>query len=167
MGVFFSGMEILQVAVKIEENGILFYDQLRVNTRKAELQTAYEYLSGQEKLHKQVFTKMMDNAGKSYTVESYPGEEVAYLKSLADSILFTPDKLKEMAKKANDQEALDMALAFEKDAVLFYTDMERIVRADDRKTVDWVIGQEKSHVKRILDLKAMLAAPKKLQEYGH
>lgn len=166
MAVFFSGIEVLQVAVKIEENGILFYEQLELNTRRAELKTTYEYLAGQEKLHKQAFTKMQESAGKSYTVESYPGEEAAYLKSLADSILFTPDKVAEMAKKANDREALDMALTFEKDSILFYSDMLGIVRRDDRKVVEWVIAQEKSHVKRILDLKKMLASPN-VQDYGH
>lgn len=166
MAVFFSGMEILQVAVRIEDNGIIFYEQLMLGARRPELKTTFEYLAGQEKIHKQVFTKMEEGAGKSYEVESYPGEEGAYLKSLADSILFTPDKVREMAAKASDQQALDLALSFEKDAVLFYSDMAGIVRDQDKKIVDWVIDQEKNHVKRILDLKAMLASPN-VQDFGH
>ena len=166
MAVFFSGMEILEVAVKIEENGIVFYSQLALASKRPELRSTFEYLVGQEKLHKQIFTKMEDSAGKSYTVESYPGEEAAYLKSLADSILFTPDKVREMAVKADEKEALDLALGFEKDAVLFYTDMMGIVRDQDKKIVEWVVGQEKTHIKRILDLKAMLAAGT-VQNYGH
>lgn len=166
MAVFFSGMEILQVAVRIEENGLVFYEQLMLSTKRPELKTTYEYLAGEEKIHKQVFIKMQESAGKSHTVESYPGEEAAYLKSLADSMLFTPEKLKEMAKKASDEQALDLALGLEKDAVLFYTDMVGIAREQDKKVVDWVIGQEKMHVKRILDLKKMLQR-ENVQEYGH
>ncbi|MBI2957426.1 MAG: ferritin family protein [Chloroflexi bacterium] len=166
MAIFFSGEEILKVAVAIEENGIVFYEQLMLGTRRAELKTTFEYLAGQEKVHKRVFSEMMQKAGKSYTVESYPGEEAAYLKSLADSVLFSPDKLKELARKSTDQEALDYSLGFEKDAVLFYQGMVGIVREQDRKTVDWVIGQEKNHITRILELKALLASPG-IQEYGH
>ena len=166
MAVFFSGMELLQVAVRIEENGLVFYEQLMLSAKRPELKTTYEYLAGEEKIHKQVFIKMQESAGKSYTVESYPGEEAAYLKSLADSMLFTPEKLKEMAKKVSDEQALDLALGLEKDAVLFYTDMVGIVREQDKKVVDWVIGQEKLHIKRILDLKKMLQNGN-VQEYGH
>ena len=166
MAVFFSGMDILQVAVRIEENGLVFYEQLMLSTKRPELKTTYEYLAGQEKIHKQVFTKMQESAGKSYAAESYPGEEAAYLKSLADSMLFTPEKLKEMAKEASDEKALDLALDLEKSAVLFYTDMVGIAREQDKKVVDWVIDQEKHHVTRILDLKKMLQSGN-VQEYGH
>ena len=81
-------------------------------------------------------------------------------------MLFTPEKLKEMAKKASDEQALDLALDLEKSAVLFYTDMVGIAREQDKKVVDWVIGQEKMHVTRILDLKKMLQSGN-VQEYGH
>ncbi|MBI2858511.1 MAG: ferritin family protein [Chloroflexi bacterium] len=158
MAVFFSGLEIIQVAIKIEQNGIVFYGHLAQSSKKPELRTAFEFLAGQEKLHEQVFSKMQSSAGKSYAVEQYPGEEAAYLKSLADSILFTPEKVKEMAARSDENQALDLALGFEKDAVLFYTDMMGIVRDQDKKVVDWVLGQEKAHIKRILDLKAMLAS---------
>lgn len=167
MAVFFSGSEILLVAINIEENGIVFYETLMLNTKRPVLKAAYDYLAGQEKVHKKVFSKMLETAGKSWAVESYPGEQAAYLKALADSVMFTPGKAKDMADKVKtDEEALDIALGFEKDAVLFYTEMRGIVREQDIKTVEWVTDQEKSHIKRILDLKSALAGGQ-LQEYGH
>ncbi|MEW6034665.1 MAG: hypothetical protein AB1603_07415, partial [Chloroflexota bacterium] len=66
----------------------------------------------------------------------------------------------------SDEQALDTALGFEKNSILFYSEMEKLVREQDRKVIGWVIDQEKSHVTRILDLKKMLKSPD-IQDYGH
>jgi rubrerythrin len=166
MAVFFSGTEVLEVAVRIEENGLAFYEQLMMVTKRPGLKAAYEYLAGQEKKHKQVFLKMQEGAGKSYTIDSYPGEEAAYIKSLADSMMFTPEKLKQMAKKNSDELALDTAMGLEKDSVLFYTSMLGIARPQDKKTVDWIISEEKSHVIRVLELKKQVQSGD-LEGHGH
>ena len=167
MGVFFSGTEILQIAVAIEENGFAFYETLMLNATRPDLKASYDYLAGEEKVHKQVFLKLMEAAGKDYTVENYPGEQAAYLKSLADSVVFTPDKMKKMAQQMPDDiKALDTALGIEKDTVVFFSEVRNMLREQDRHTVDSIIDQEKSHIKHILDLKKMLHK-ESVQEYGH
>jgi rubrerythrin len=167
MAAFFSGNEVLQVAVRIEENGFSFYETLMLNATRPDLKAAYDYLAGEEKVHKQVFLKLMEAAGKDYAVESYPGEQAAYVKALADSVVFTPEKTKELASSMpDDMKALDTALGFEKDSIVFYSEVRNLVREQDRRFVDSVIDQEKHHIKRILDLKQMLQS-EGMQEYGH
>lgn len=167
MAVFFSGYEVLQVAINIEENGIAFYEAMMMNVSRPELKAAFDYLAGQEKIHRQVFSKIQQSAGRSYTVEQYPGEQSSYVKALADSVIFKPGMARDLAGQIkSDDEAMERALGFEKDSILFYSAVLPIVREEDRKVVNQVLDQEKMHVVRIMQLKQMLHSDA-VQDYGH
>ena len=56
-----------------------------------------------------------------------------------------------------DVQALDFALGFEKDTILFMYEMRDVVAESQRATVDRLIAEEKSHVQRLTDLKSQLS----------
>jgi rubrerythrin len=49
----------------------------------------------------------------------------------------------------DEEEALRMALGFEKDTLLFYYDLREMLPAKERETVDKIIREEKSHALRL------------------
>ena len=74
-----------------------------------------------------------------------------YVQAALDSALFSgPDKaLAAVEGLKDDKEALRMALGFEKDTLLFYYDLREMLREAERKVVNEIIREEKSHVMRL------------------
>ena len=77
-----------------------------------------------------------------------------YLNALADSKVFSNSEagaeLGKMVK--NDAEAIKIAIGLEKDSILFYSEMLNVVKEVDKKMVNYLIAEERDHVRR---LKAM------------
>jgi len=63
MGIFFSGSDLIDIAVGIEKNGVVFYDSLVESTSDHEIKNIYRYLSDQEKVHMRRFQDMMGKEG--------------------------------------------------------------------------------------------------------
>ena len=61
MGIFFSGRELIEIAIGIEKNGAIFYDSLAGSTKNPAARDVYKYLVGQEREHAAVFQKMLDS----------------------------------------------------------------------------------------------------------
>lgn len=158
MGIFFSGKELLDIAIRIEKNGAAFYDSLARSTGNFKIKGAYKQLADKEREHIEVFRNMFSSARDSQTPHTYSEEYGAYLKALIDSAVFTDDQVtRDMARKvSSDAEAIQIGLGAEKDSILFYSEMRELVRAADRDVVNKVIEQEKSHMRELASLKSSL-----------
>jgi rubrerythrin len=77
------------------------------------------------------------------------------MNALASEYVFTQkDKGKEIAKKAvGDKEAIDLGINFEKDSIVFYEGMKKVIPEYDLKLVDQLIAQEQKHLQILSDLK--------------
>ncbi len=159
MGVFFSGRELINIAVGIERNGAVFYDSLADSTRDVAVQGTYKYLADKEKEHIGIFQNMLGSVGDYQPPETLTEEYDSYLKALTDSLVFTDDQVaREIARKVNsDIEAIQIALGAEKDSILFYSEIRDLVRMPDRDVVNKIIEEEKSHVRQLSDLKKDLS----------
>lgn len=159
MGVFFSGSEMLEIAIEIENSGIRFYDTLSERTQNTEFSARFKYLSGEEKKHLDIFRNMVDSAGKYEPPESYPGEYMLYLKSLVDNAIFkNVDDAQQKAQKASSAgEAIEIGIQAEKDSILFYIEMEPMVGKPDRSIIVNILQMEKDHLRQLCELKAMIS----------
>ncbi len=158
MGIFFSGRELAEVAVAIERNGAAFYDTLARTTGDDRVRAVYDYLAGEERKHIRIFQGILDSLGEDIAGETYSGEHALYVKSLADSRVFTSDETAmEVAERAqSDAEALHLALSIEKDSLLFYWEMKDLVRGVDQGAVDRLMVEERSHIRQLTELKAQI-----------
>jgi rubrerythrin len=57
----------------------------------------------------------------------------------------------------SDAEGIDFGIRAEKDSILFYTEIQNLVRRSDAKMIVKIIEEERSHLKRLSELKAGLA----------
>jgi len=160
MGVLFSGSELINIAIGIEKNGLAFYQSLVKAEKNVMARGAYKYLADMEEKHLRTFQDMLDTVGQYKPPEIYTEEYDLYLKALVDSAVFTDDKVaREMAEKVTSSaEAMQIALGAEKDSILFYSEMRNLVPERDRKVVNRIIEEEKSHLRQLSDLKKKLAA---------
>ena len=158
MGIFFSGRELVEIAIGIEKNGAKYYDSLAGSFRNTGARDAYKYLAGQEREHAAVFQKLLDSVYESKPPETYTEQYNLYLKALIDSLVFTDDKvsLKMAQNVKNDAEAIRIAMGAEKDSILFYVEVRDLVRRSDRKVVGKIIEEEKSHLRQLTEIKKSL-----------
>ena len=158
MGNIFSGTEIVEIGIQIEKNGRDFYNALVTQSGSENAREAFKFLAGEEEKHIAVFKKILNSLQEYEPAESYPGEYFAYMNTLAREYVFTQEnKGAETAKKAtSDKEAIEMGIGFEKDSIIFYERMKRVVPEYNLKTVDELIRQEEAHLQLLSELKQKL-----------
>jgi rubrerythrin len=158
MGIFFSGSELLEIAMGIERNGMAFYRALADKTGNRDVKDIYNHLAGEEKKHLDTFQGMSDSLGQTKPPETYTEEYMLYLKSLVDSAVFSnvTEAQQKASKVFNEIEALDTGIQAEKDSILFYTELQNLVRERDRKVVLNILAEEKKHLRQLSGLKREL-----------
>jgi len=151
----FSGCEIVELSVQIEKNGKDFYLEIAKLTDDPDAKAAVEYLAHAEERHIKVFSEMFDATCEYSPQGAYPDEYFAFMNSLASSYVFTQkDKGKEIASKTKDfAEGINLGIQFEKDSILFYEGMRRILPGKDQEKIEQIIGEEKSHLRQLCMLK--------------
>ena len=160
MTITFSGSELINIAIGIEQRGIAFYDIMAKSTENAGVRDIFQYLTDMERTHIDIFEDMLGEPDKYHIPETYAEEYSAYLQALVDNAVFTDDAItSEMATRASsDIEALELAIGAEKDSILFYYGFKEILPQQAQSTVGKIINEEKSHLREISELKKKLAA---------
>ncbi len=160
--VHFSGKELLEIAIKIEENGWAFYNEAKKGAEKEELRRLFEHLASQELEHIEAFRDLYKLLKKERE-EGFYGltigeEESLYLKALAGSRVFTDPRegLRVAREVKSDTEALEVAIGFEKDSLLFYYEMYNLVPEKEREVVKRLISQEREHLTRLREIQGSL-----------
>ena len=158
MGNILGASEIVEIGIRIEKNGRDFYNTLVGQSKNQEAVGIFKFLAGEEEKHISVFRKLLDSLASYEPPEAYPGESAAYMNALAGEYVFTQDnKGQEAAKKINtDLQAVEMAIGFEKDSIIFYEGARQFLPEYDLKIVEALIDQEKSHLLQLTNLKKMI-----------
>lgn len=154
MSILFSGNEIIDMAVKIEENGRAFYLAAEQNIEDENLAAALKKLADDESEHKAVFEALYKPDGV-YSLDSAYNEEVdGYIKAMAGAQVFAPGKsVAELARSAGDIfHVLALAMGAEKDSILYYSEMRNWVQPKDRDIIGKIIVEEKKHLQDLSDL---------------
>jgi rubrerythrin len=152
MSLNFNADEIFQMGIQIEANGQKFYETVAKNISDPSSQKVVLDLARWESEHIELFRKLRqalpDSAKREDTFD--PNQELhLYLRATADSHVFVRNKdipaLATMCK--TPIEALDLAVAFEKDSVVFYTTMKKLVPEHlGKNQIDALIDEEITHI---------------------
>jgi rubrerythrin len=156
MGNIFAGSEIVELGIQIEKNGKDFYTTLVNQAKSAKAKEIFKFLAGEEEKHIKVFQGILEKTEK-YEPQGLDSDEYfAYMNALASDYVFTQkEKGREIAKKIkNDKEAIDIGIQAEKDSIVFYEGMKKVVPEYEQKIVTEVIAQEEGHLKQLLSLKS-------------
>jgi len=152
----FNANEILQMAIDIEENGLVFYEQAQERLDDPEVKEIFRFLAEEEKVHKKEFESLkatLPESAKAETVWDPNNEMAQYLDMMADMHVFknagVSGKYFDYVKRAED--ALNMAIQFEKDSIIFYLSLEEAVEdSEARRKVTELINQERQHIKTLV-----------------
>lgn len=157
MGNILNACEVIEIGIQIEKNGKDFYNTLADQSKNHKAIQIFKYLSVQEDLHISVFKKMLDTIQGYEPMESYTGEYAAYMSALASEHIFTQaGKGIEIARRVvSDKEAAELGIGFEKDSIIFYEGMKKMVPEYDQKVIQELIQQEQGHLTQLTDLKKL------------
>jgi rubrerythrin len=147
--------EIVEIGIEKEKKRRDFY-ALAAERFKAEkgLAELFARLRDWEIEHIRRFEQIRDTVIKAQYTESYAGETEAYMNALVDSELYTkitPEKFAEIVKTPVD--ALDRGIGFEKDAILFFSQLSRFIDPKSREVVTRLIEEEKQHMLYLFNMK--------------
>ncbi len=151
----FTAAEAVNMALRIEQTGEAFYTNVARKVGDPQVKAVLEDLAVQEQRHYNAFMKLSGYVSEPPSHSRQDWEEYAqYLQVAVDNAIFAgPDKALALAESiADPQEALRMALGFEKDTLLFYYDLRELMREADRPVVNEIIREEKAHVRRLASL---------------
>jgi rubrerythrin len=155
MGNKFAGSEVVEIGIQIEKNGRDFYSALAKNSKNPEASQVFKYLAGEEEKHIKAFQGILDKLEKYEPAGLDADEYYAYMNALASEYVFTQkNKGEEVAKTIKaDKEAIGIGIKFEKDSIVFYVGIKRVVPEYGQKIVEQLINQEQNHLKQLLELR--------------
>jgi rubrerythrin len=155
----FAASDIVEVAIRIEENGVNFYKFAEQIAKKEDEKKLFAQLAQAEIAHKKTFEKLFAGMEKSNLTESYEGEFGAYLRSYVDIILiFTKEFMVRLLSIIKDTAgAVDFAIKRELDSILYYHEIKKLVPAAQHDAIEKIIEEERKHFLSLTAMKKGLA----------
>lgn len=156
MNVFKVG-EVIDMGIEKEKKRRDFYGAAAENfAENMELRDLFTKLRDWEEGHIKKFAEIREGV-KDRTLESYPGELSGYMQVLVDDRLYgevTPGSFKENV--ASPADALEYGISFEKDAILFFSELLPYVGAGKTEAIEALIAEEKEHLVHLSEMKKKL-----------
>jgi len=158
MGNIFAGSEIVEIGIQIEKNGFDFYLTLAKQSNEQKVKSVFLFLAGEEEKHIKVFRGILDKTAKYEPQGLDAADYFAYMNALAGDQIFTKKGKGELIAKSvkSDKDAVEAAIRFEEESIVFYAGMREVVPDYDDKVIEALILQEEGHLKQLLDMKKLL-----------
>ncbi len=148
----FQAADIVELAMQIEKNGEAFYRAVAAKTESPQVKALFEDLASQEVQHYGTFKSLGQTSWDPSMISPQAWSDyLGYLDATVQSAFFQgEDKSLSLADQVNDKvQAIQMAIGFEKETLLFFHDLREMVPERGRPTVSQIIAEEKEHLKRL------------------
>lgn len=162
----FSGKDVLEMAVLIEQRGAEFYRKAAALARSEEQQTFFQDLADMEEQHSRIFSELLDKA-KADVKDAAASSEDAYFNYVQQELNSqreTPQRAqaeafmsKTLLSQSPDTVAAtsrtliglaETAIGMEKDSIVFYLSLrQNCANGLEKDQVDMVIAEELRHVR--------------------
>jgi rubrerythrin len=151
----FQASDIVEIAVRIEENGVNFYKFAEQLAKQDDVKNLFASLAKAEVAHKRIFEGIFAKMEKSTPPESYQGEYAAYLRAYVDNnIIFTKEIMdKELASVKDTIAAFDFAIKRELDSILYYHEIKKLVPIVQHAAIEQIIEEERKHFSLLTEMK--------------
>jgi rubrerythrin len=143
----FNANDIFEIAIKIEQNGAIFYRNAAEQVGTEKHKRFLLDLARMEDDHEKTFTDMQKTLKDEETFSATfdPDDENAlYLKALADTRVFFEKEQPDSSFKS----ILGAAIQTEKDSIVFYLGMKELVPPElGQSKIDDIIKEEMGHIR--------------------
>ena len=154
MEIFLQASDILNFAVRIEEDGEVFYRKAASLAGEEATKKLFVRLADEEIGHKRLFQSMLSKLEEYAPTESYSGEYMAYLRDYIDNkVIFTKEREKQFSNLKDTLSAIDFAMERELDSILYYQEARQFIIEKQRSAVDNIIAEERRHFALLAEVK--------------
>jgi rubrerythrin len=149
----FNAWDAFKIAIGLEENGLNFYKQA-AKKFSGPIADLFNSLAQEEEIHKSIFTNFLESLPpEQATIYDPENETDDYLKMMARLNVFKnapADVEKLLAGITTVQEALKLAMTFEKDSIVFFVQLKNASDTlSDGVSVDRLILEEARHLRKL------------------
>ncbi len=157
MNIFNAG-DILQFAIRVEEDGEMFYRKAALNAETKETGDFFNAAADEEARHKTVFADMLKGIDINPPAESFRGEYAAYLRDFIDGkVIFTrKEKDQAMSDTLDTLSAIRFSMGREVDSILYYHEAKQFLDKKHYAEIDRIIDEERKHFVKLADLEKKL-----------
>ena len=141
----YSITEVIEQAVQTEKLGAGFYSEMaRRFAENTDMKKLFDDLAAKERVHEKTFAALKTKI-KDETIEGWE-EFSSYLRAVVESAFFIGNdkSLTTLQAPKDVKEAVDHAIGFEKESLLYYLGLRGVVSEKD--IIDEIIDEEKSHI---------------------
>lgn len=145
----YSIHEVLELAIQTEKVGYQYYTEMAAKFSDSEdIVALFKTLADKELKHEQVYTGLKNLLAEGDTdadIEGY--EELShYMRAIVESEFFlgSNKSLPTMDHIVTKKDAVEHALGFEKETILFFVGVRDVVKG--KEIVDEIIREERRHV---------------------
>ena len=158
MTTVFTAREIAQAAVEKEMKRRDFYANVTKLSTNPEMTRLFEFLTAEEDRHVATFMKLRDGVPvEEVRPEEYDADMEAYMDSVVEDRLYSKIGSEDFVQKAIDaKDVFRLAIALEKDAILFFWEFLPYVNDTDKKVVKALMDEEKGHIRLLWKMKQEL-----------
>lgn len=152
MAIVMNAGEVLEIAQQIERNGARFYREAARRALTPRARKALEDLVDMEARHERTFASMLAALPPEARQESLYNpydESVQYLRAIAGGHVFDlqADPVEWLQGSRTMDEVLRRAIQMEKDSIVYYLGVVKVVPEDlGRDSVDEIIQEEMRHI---------------------
>ncbi|MCX5804637.1 MAG: ferritin family protein [Proteobacteria bacterium] len=155
MEIFLQASDIIQFAIRIEEDGEIFYRKAALMMEDKRTGEIFNHLADEEVGHKKIFQDMLSKIGEYRPPESFQGEYLAYLRDYIDNkAVFTKDINNQQLSDVHDMlSAVSFAMQRELDSILYYQETKQFLSERHYVTIDNIIEEERKHFASLAEMK--------------
>lgn len=155
----FSAAEIIDMGIAKEKKRRDFYGYAAKKFKAKDMKDLFSRLRDWEEEHIKKFTAIRDSTETYEAQESYQGELEAYIKFAVDDMLYKQVSAPWFARNVKKPlTAIQYGIGFEKDAILFFSELLRYMMGANKEKVEELISEEKEHLIYLSKLKTKYGA---------
>lgn len=150
----FTAAEIIDMGIAKEKKRKQFYGYVAYKFKDKEMKDLFSRLRDWEDEHIKKFTQIRNSTETYETSESYKGEFSSYIQFVVDDISYKQVNAKWFAENVKKPlTAIQYGIGFEKDAILFFSELLIYMMPPHKEKVEELINEEKKHLVYLSELK--------------
>ncbi|NLL71133.1 MAG: ferritin family protein [Epulopiscium sp.] len=140
----YSGLEILKLAISMEQEGVQFY-QSYAQKAEGEMKQELLRLAEDEKKHEDTFKKMYQRLEEQYSTENGDYLFLEEVDQLFRSLAAEKGFAREQKELGSTKEVLETGIETEKTTIQLYEKMLEYANEETKQILKRLIKEEKSH----------------------
>lgn len=152
---YLSEKEAYDIALNLEDEGIMFYEECANKTKIVESRHIFQQLASEEREHFDTFKKLQDELGATANKPLGNDTEVRqYLANLVRPGIFYDIKNipRESIASLSEYEVIHIGIQAEKDSILFYTEAwQNSANSKGRKAFKKIMLEERRHLNILIE----------------